>query len=312
MPSTAELAKEPERLRDKFRGVLLGLAVGDALGAPLEFQPARSPADYVTEMIGGGWQQLAPGEWTDDTQMALCLVDSLLAKSVFDPDDIAQRFVAWMGCKPKDIGVHTHRVLCAIREGIGWEQASRSAQAIDANNAPNGSLMRSAPLAMFFFMHADYAASLSPVLSRITHANSDCESACTLVNVAITQLISGARASDAIEVGYNACETVSEAFRERVQRAVRPFNDTSPTGWVLDTMEVALWSLLHTSSFESAVIEAINRGADADTVGAVIGALAGAHYGLSGIPARWLSQLLDRDMLVDKADRLFQLALDPR
>ena len=166
MVTTVELPQDEDRLRDTFRGVLLGLAVGDALGAPLEFQPARAPGNYVVDMIGGGWQKLAPGEWTDDTQIALCTVDSLLAKSVFDPDDIARRFVLWMESGPKDIGLHTQKVLSAIRDGTPWEQASRAAQEADVANAPNGSLMRCAPLAMFFFRHPDYAASLSPVLSR--------------------------------------------------------------------------------------------------------------------------------------------------
>lgn len=297
-------------LQDKFRGVLAGLAVGDALGGPLEFQPARAPGQYVTEMIGGGWQQLAPGEWTDDTQLALCVIQSLLAKSVFDPDDIARRFVVWMESGPKDIGVHTHRVLTAIRNGTPWEQASVEAQDADAENAPNGSLMRCAPLAMFFFRHPEYAASLSPVLSRITHAHPDCEAACVLVNVSITHLLAGLRASEAIEAGYEACEGASTMFGERVRRAMQPTNATSPTGWVLDTLEVALWAFLHTSTFEEAVVEAVNRGADADTVGAVVGALAGAHYGLAGIPPRWLDILKERDWLLKQADRLLQLAVD--
>jgi len=310
MVTAVELSMEIESLKDKFRGVLLGLAVGDAMGAPLEFQPARTPANYVTEMIGGGWQQLAPGEWTDDTQLALCIVDSLVAKSVFDPDDIARRFVAWMDSGPKDIGLHTTRVLSAIRDGMPWDQAAVEAQQADPQNAPNGSLMRCAPLAMFLYQRPDYAASLSPVLSRITHAHPDCESACVLINVAITKLLTGVRPADAIEAGYNACETVSDAFRDRVRRAMQPSNDTSPTGWVLDTLEVALWSFLHTTTYEMAVLEAVNRGADADTVGAVVGALAGAYYGASAIPERWLALLMERGELLNKADRLLQLALD--
>jgi ADP-ribosyl-[dinitrogen reductase] hydrolase len=308
MESTKATPGVPDGLHDKFRGVLLGLAVGDALGAPLEFQPARSPGDYVAEMIGGGWQQLGPGEWTDDTQLALCVVESLLAKSVFDPDDIARRFVKWMESGPKDIGLHTQRVLAAIKSGTPWEHASAKAQDTDLENAPNGSLMRCAPLAMFFFRHPDYAASLSPVLSRVTHAHPDCEAACVLVSVAITHLLMGVGVADAIDAGYSACESVSDAFRESVRRAMQPSNATSPTGWVLDTLEVALWSLLHTSTFEQAIVEAVNRGADADTVGAVTGALAGAHYGLSAIPARWLSALSECDRLLRNADRLFQLA----
>jgi ADP-ribosyl-[dinitrogen reductase] hydrolase len=297
------------RLPDRFRGVLLGLAVGDALGAPLEFQPARTPEHYLTEMIGGGWQKLAPGEWTDDTQQALCIVESLLAKRVFDPDDIARRFVVWMKSNPKDIGLHTRRVLDAIQHGDPWEAASREEQAQSPDNAPNGSLMRCAPLALFFCRHPEYVASLSPVLSRITHAHPDCEWACVFINVTVVGLLSGLGRSEAVEMAYDACDGASQALKDRIGRAMEPTSETSPTGYVLDTLEVAVWAFLHTHSFEDAVITAVNRGADADTVGAVVGALAGARYGMTGIPSRWLMALKESSFLIDYSDRLYDLAM---
>jgi len=267
------------RLPDRFRGVLLGLAVGDALGAPLEFQPARTPEHYLTEMIGGGWQKLAPGEWTDDTQQALCIVESLLTKRVFDPDDIARRFVIWMQSSPKDIGLHTRRVLDAIRQGDSWETASREAQALAPENAPNGSLMRCAPLALFFCRHPEYVASLS-----------------------------GLGRSEAVELAYDAIDGGSQALKDRIGLAMQPTCEIAPTGYVLDTLEVAVWAFLHTTTFEDAVINAVNRGADADTVGAVVGALAGARYGMSSIPSRWLIALKESTFLIDYADRLYDLA----
>lgn len=296
-------------LPDRFRGVLLGLAVGDALGAPLEFQPARPPEHYLTEMIGGGWQKLAPGEWTDDTQQALCIVESLLVKRVFDPDDIARRFVGWMQSNPKDIGLHTRRVLDAIQRGDSWEEASRQTQELDPDNAPNGSLMRCAPLALFFCRHPEYVASLSPVLSRITHAHPDCEWACVFLNVAIVALLTGRGRTEAIEAAYNAIDGASQALKDRVGMAMQPTCEVAPTGYVLDTLQVAVWAFLHTKTFEDAVITAVNRGADADTVGAVVGALAGARYGMTGIPARWLMALKESTFLIDYADRLYELAL---
>lgn len=297
------------RLPDRFRGVLLGLAVGDALGAPLEFQPARSPANYLTEMVGGGWQKLAPGEWTDDTQQALCIVESLLTKRVFDPDDIARRFVVWMQSHPKDIGLHTQGVLNAIAQGASWEEASREIQAENPDSATNGSLMRCAPLALFFCRHPDYAASLSPVLSRITHAHPDCEWACVFLNVAIVALLSGMGRTEAVEYAYNACDGASQALKDRIGLAMLPTCEVTPTGYVLDTLEVALWSFLHTNTFEEALIDAVNRGEDTDTVGAVVGALAGARYGMSHIPERWLLAVKEGTFLLDYADRLYALAM---
>lgn len=307
MTQTDEPIEVQEELRDRFRGVLAGVATGDALGAPLEFQMARDPDHFVTEMIGGGWLKLAPGMWTDDTQMTLCVVESLLARRVFDPDDIARRFVVWLHTNPPDIGVHTGRVLHAIAKGDPWVQASRDAQELNPDNAPNGSLMRCSPLALYLYQNPEHVADLSPVLSRITHAHSDCEWACVFVNVAIAYLLLGRPKEQAVEAAYETCDGASEALRERIGRAMLPQCDISPTGYVLDTLEVALWSFLHTSDFESALVLAVNRGADADTVGAVTGALAGARYGYSRIPDRWLVVLHEREVLVEYADRLLRL-----
>jgi ADP-ribosyl-[dinitrogen reductase] hydrolase len=293
---------------DRFRGVLLGLAVGDALGGPLEFQPPRDPDNFVTEMIGGGWQRLAPGEWTDDTAMTLCVVESLLTKKVFDPDDIARRFVLWMKSGPKDIGMHTQRVLTAISKGDSWEQASLDVQEIQPDNAPNGSLMRFAPLPLFFYRHPEYVAELSPVLSRITHPHKDCEWACVCASVTLAWTLLGRSKHEAVQEAYLACDGASEELRYRISEAMKPNCETRPTGWVLDTLEVALWSFLHTSSFEDALLVVVNRGDDADTVGAITGALAGARYGLSSIPRDWLEPLKERNFLLDYADRLFELA----
>ena len=302
------LASQQPQLQDRFRGVLLGSAVGDALGAPLEFQPARDPNHYVTDMIGGGWLRLAPGEWTDDTQMTLCAVDSLLEKRVFDPDDIARRFVAWLQSNPPDVGNHTRTVLNAIARGTGWEEASTQAQAANPDNAPNGSLMRCSPLALFFYRHPDYVATLSPVFSRITHAHADCEQSCVFLNVAIALLLMGADKQAAITGAEQATMGASEGLKARIRRAQETRNDTSPTGYVLDTLEVAIWAFLHTTTLEAALIAVINRGADADTVGAVTGALAGAYYGYSTLPARWLDALHEHNALLARADGLLLIA----
>lgn len=297
-----------EALRDRFRGVLIGIAVGDALGAPLEFQPARDPDNYVTEMVGGGWQKLPPGVWTDDTQMTLCVVESLLNKRVFDPDDIARRFVDWLKSNPPDVGLHTSKVLSEIAKGTPWEEAGRNAYEENTENAPNGSLMRCAPLSLFFYRHPDFAAALAPVLSRITHAHPDCEWSCVFLNVLLIHVLQNENRDEAVRTAFAACGGASGELRERIERATLARCDTLPTGYVLDTLEVALWSFLHTNSFESALLVAVNRGSDADTVGAVTGALAGARYGLSQIPDRWIQPLKEYTFLIDYADRLLDLA----
>ena len=295
-------------LQDRFRGVLIGLAVGDALGGPLEFQPASPPGSYVTEMVGGGWQQLDPGEWTDDTAMSLCVTESLLVKRVFDPDDIAGRFVGWLKSQPKDIGVHTNRVLQSIASGETWETASLQTHEMQPDDAGNGSLMRCAPLSLFFFRHPEFLSELSPILSRITHAHPDCEQACVFVNVLISALLHGVRTVDAIESAYEAIPSASPELTERIGRAMGPECLAQPTGWVLDTLEVSLWHFLHTETFEDAIVNCINAGGDADTIGAITGAIAGARYGFSGIPGRWIAALRAAQPIKEYADRLLDLA----
>ena len=206
----------PNDIRDRFRGTLLGLAIGDALGAPLEFQLPRQPQDYVTEMVGGGWLQLAPGEWTDDTQMTLCGVESLLEKRKFDPDDIAQRFVGWAQSNPKDIGNHTAQVLQLLAQGVRWDQASLQIQALTPSSASNGSLMRCAPLALFLYRHPEFIEHLAPVFSRITHAHPDCETACVFHNVVLVWLLRGGNITDAIHAANEACVQASPEFHATI------------------------------------------------------------------------------------------------
>lgn len=295
--------------QDRFRGVLIGLAAGDALGAPLEFGPPRPAHDLLREMIGGGTFDWKPGEWTDDTQMALCITKSLRSCNHVDPDDIADRFVAWLESRPPDVGNHTRAVLSIIRKGVPWEEATRQLQAQNPGSAGNGSLMRTAPLALFAAAQAtEQVVEWSCTVSRITHAHVDCQWACAALNVAIVHLLRGESREDAVDASIAACANGSDAVRERLERAREPQNRISPSGHVLATLEVAFWSLLHTNAFEEAVVEVVNRGDDADTVGAVTGALAGAYYGLEAIPLRWRQALHRYQDLVRYADDLHRIA----
>ncbi|MCS6776783.1 MAG: ADP-ribosylglycohydrolase family protein [Chloroherpetonaceae bacterium] len=306
-----QLANTPEpttRRRDRFRGVLVGLAVGDALGVPTAFQPPQPEEQRVAEMIGGGWQQRAPGEWTENTETTLCVVESLLNRAVFDPDDIARRLVSWMRSGARDISVHTRHVLTCIEQGMPWEQASRAARALEPGQASSDALVRCAPLALFFAHSPEYVAGLSPVLARITHTHPDCEQACVCLSVALVHLLMGKHRLEAVQEGELACADAPQELRERVRRAGQLPLETAPTGHVLDTMEVAFWSLLNTTTLEEALVSVVNRGGDASASGATTGALVGACYGYTAIPSRWVQSLKDVGRLLDYADRLFDLA----
>lgn len=304
-------ANTPElgaKRKDRFRGVLVGLAVGDALGVATAFQPPRPEEQRVAEMVGGGWQQRAPGEWTENTETTLCVVESLLARTVFDPDDIARRLVLWMRSGTRDINVYTRQVLTCIEQGLSWEQASRAAQACDPGQASSDALVRCAPLALFFAHSPEYVAELSPVLSRITHAHPDCEWACTWLSVTLVHLLMGKHRFEAVQEGERACKGAPQELHERMRRAGGLPLEIVPASYVLDTIEVAFGALLNTAAFEEALVVAVNRGGDSSAAGATTGALAGACYGYTAIPSRWVQPLKDAGRLLDCADRLFDLA----
>ncbi len=285
----------------RFRGCLLGAACGDALGAPLEFMDAKTIARQhgrVTEMLGGGWLHLPVGHYTDDTQMMLCLAQSLTSKNAFDADDIAARFVAWLKSEPPDVGIHTRQVLGRIARGQKWRDATSIVQNENPESAGNGSLMRCAPVALFAPNDADARREYSQVQSQITHAHLECQWSCVLVNAMIAHLLNGATREESLAAALAECEGAPQKMLDCARNASSKTRGEIPTsGYVLHTLEGALWSFLTTDSLENALIEIVNLGGDADTAGAVCGALAGAFYGEENIPSRWLDVLQNRAQL---------------
>ena len=275
---------------DKAAGVLVGMAVGDAIGAAVEFWPrTRVKAAYtggVKEMRSSpNW---AKGEYTDDTQMALLLAGSLMARHSFDPTDVAQRFCSW-AMTAKDVGVQISRV---IRMPGYCEQPEIQAR-IDYRKHPsgaagNGAVMRSAPIALF---HQDSPSMLladSRRNARVTHGDPKAQSSCVLVNCAIDHFLHGGDLPGALQAGYRHLTSIETAVWARLESiATIPEEDISSSGYTVSTVEAAFWSLLRSSSFEEAVVTAASLGDDADTVAAVTGAMAGAYYGYSAIPDRW-------------------------
>ncbi len=284
-------------LLDRARGVILGLAVGDALGAALEFAPrTASPKDYLRDMAGGGPFGLKPGQWTDDSALTFALAKSLILRNGFDPEDVMTRFHSWYctgeySCTGTcfDIGVTTREAL---------ERFERSgdpfAGSTDERKAGNGSLMRLAPVALFCLDNEAEAIRIAREQSRLTHAAPQCISACDyFVQLLRSTMLGGGHP---LELGrwsghpdIEAAKTAYWGGRER--RFIRS------GGYVAETLEGALWAVGSSATFEDALISAVNLGNDADTVGAVTGALAGAKYGASSIPQRWLKPLAWREEL---------------
>lgn len=259
-------------------------------------------------MTGGGPFDLAPGEWTDDTSMALALADSLISCQGFDPHDLATRFVRWWqqgdySCTGTcfDIGITTRAALARfLQTGEPYSGST------DPYTAGNGSLMRLAPVALFALHDADHADHLARDQSRVTHAAPQAVEACAYFvqllrdailgqpNLLRPRAWSGDPPIAAIAAG---------SWRHKTRDEIRS------SGYVIDTLEAAVWAVGTTTSFEEALILAVNLANDADTVGAVTGQLAGALYGAVAIPERWLHPLAWRRRISAVSDRL--LSGDP-
>lgn len=272
-------------------GALLGLAVGDALGTTLEFSQ-RDSLPFVEDMVGGGPFNLAPGQWTDDTSMALCLADSLLACGKLDHRDLMERFVRWWqhgerastGCC-FDIGVTTE---AALRRFVA--AGDPVAGSTDPASAGNGSLMRLAPVAIRWHRDPVAAASAAHLQSETTHGAPEAIEACSWFAELLVAAIDGA-AKEALLLPRDlaASPGISEialgAWRDKGRDSIRS------SGYVVHTLEAALWCVHHSGCFEEAVLLAANLGEDADTVAAVTGQLAGALQGERAIPTPWRERL---------------------
>jgi ADP-ribosyl-[dinitrogen reductase] hydrolase len=310
-----EYRLDPSKMteRDRYRGCLVGLAVGDALGTTVEFKPPGS-FPPVVDMVGGGHFSLQPGQWTDDTSMALCLAESLLECGGFDPRDQLQRYVRWYRTgylsstgRCFDIGNTTRRALETF-ERSGDPHAAPA----DAQSAGNGSLMRLAPVPMFYSADLDAAVARSAESSRTTHQAQECLDACRLLGGLIALALRGASKEELLNTEPPALAAIwrDQPLSPRIKEvAAGSFRQKSPpeirgSGHVVRTLEASLWALHHTHSFRDGALLAVNLGEDADTTAAVYGQLAGALFGLSGIPNAWIERLAMRETILLYAEKL--------
>ncbi len=295
---------------DQVRGVLLGLACGDALGRPVEFASAsKIAAEYgqLDEMIGyGTWNQPA-GTITDDTDQALCIAQSLVEYQEFDPADIADRFVAWYESGPFDIGGMTARSLRQLKRGSTWDEAGQQVweESPEGQNAGNGSVMRCPPLAIPYATDRDRLVDVSRQSSQITHADPRCTYGCAILNLTLAGIL-----TDADTPLQNALDYVDPAAPDELTAALRTIAEgTSPStletsGYVIHSLQTALHDGLGSESAEEAIVTAVNRGGDTDTIGAIAGAVAGARFGASQLPDQWLSAIDETGELESLADQL--------
>lgn len=281
----------PEAVRDRAIGALLGLAIGDALGTTGEFKP-RGSYPRITDLVGGGVFRLKPGQWTDDTAMALALAASLHEARGLDEADLMTRFVAWhrlgdYSCTGTciDVGI-------TVREALGrFERTGNPiAGSTDPMSAGNGSLMRLAPVAIRYWHQDETRRDVAARQSRTTHGAREAVDACVVFADMLAEAIAGKprhevlRLRDSTHAG-RIPEVLDGSWKKHTRKTIRS------SGYVIDSLEAALWCTARSASFAEAVLLAANLGEDSDTVAAITGQLAGALYGKEGIPTHWLETL---------------------
>jgi ADP-ribosyl-[dinitrogen reductase] hydrolase len=290
---------DSESVSARAEAAYLGLALGDALGATVEFMTPREIRGQFgihRDICGGGWLKLKPGKVTDDTTMSLALGEAILAEGgEVKPLSCAHAFDNWMRGKPVDIGNTVRRNLVAFRQS-GNPEAPAS-----EHDAGNGAAMRILPVALATLQRGDdVVRGAVRAQAHVTHNNLASDAACDFLAFAV---------QDAV-VGTN----LRELYRRRIQTFVaqhptfsfRTRRRENPSGWVVETIQAVMQALLATDSFESCLIDVVNRGGDADTTGAIAGMLAGALYGREALPAKWLRALDPsvREACRDQARRL--------
>lgn len=315
----------------RIRTALYGLAVCDALGAPLEFGPRRYKSQYTTEMEHNYNFDLPPGHFTDDTSMALCLADSLIANNgKHDPLDQAARYVKWldegyMSSVPGhafDVGNQTSQSLQYYRKKPELSTLEFVKKKFNEDHrCGNGSLMRVLPCALVAGTEEE-AVELGRRSSEVTHPHGRCADCCALYCALVFRALKGARKEELATYVNEWLETKTrnkdeldaEVYKRLARyKSIQTWQDRSrdaikSSGYVLDSLEAALWTFFTTDSFEEGAIEVVNLGDDADTVGAIYGGLAAAFYGTPGcIPEKWFSAMKEWDLVQKAADGMSEL-----
>ena len=302
---------------EQIRALVLGHAVGDALGVPVEFQDRASLAmNPVLGMRSGGSHHMPRGCWSDDTSMTLALMDSIASTGAIQVRDIMTRFSQWFHqnaytATQRTFGVGRATELAIKRFDAGTEPTACGSTEAASNG--NGSLMRISPIA--FYLHERYAGQLDTaeplavvhVVSALTHGHCRSQMACGIYVILIGELLDGKKLHQAVAAAlqkgrafYAAQPGFIQEVEDTYSRLWRPDfaglgeADIRSTGYVVDTLEAVLWCLLTTSDYKSCVLKAVNLGFDTDTIGAISGGIAALAYGEESIPEAWLDALLQR------------------
>lgn len=294
------------KMHDRVKGALVGLACGDAVGTTLEFE-TRGNFDPITDMVGGGPFKLKPGQWTDDTSMALCLAHSLVCQKKFDPVDQMNRYCNWyqygyMSSTDEcfDIGI---TVSSALRGYL--ENKDPFSGPIDEYSSGNGSIMRLAPIPIFYHNRYEECIKYAGESSRTTHGSAECIDSCKLfASLIFNAFVVNDKTSIFDRSEYSPyCKKVKSIANKEFLNL--QYSQLTGSGYVIESLESALWCFMKGDSFQECILLAANLGNDADTTAAICGQIAGAYYGFSNIPESWRSLISYGSDIEELALKLF-------
>lgn len=300
--------KETHEFIARAKGAMLGLALGDALGTTLEFKPKDTYPPLI-DMIGGGPFKLQAGQWTDDTSMMLCLADSLIDQNGHDADDQMSRYVGWWQHGDNSVTGHCFdigsTVVTALKRYL--ETGEPNAGSRHNYSAGNGSLMRLAPVAIFYSRLRGFSESdllhFAKASSITTHAERRAVEACQITAWLLDRILCAGATAPSKEGLFTELELrwQEEPLHPELAELVRgafitkPRDDIRGTGYVVASLEAALWAFANSDNFEQGALLAANLGDDADTTAAIYGQIAGAYYGAQSLPQHWLDKLYWRE-----------------
>ncbi len=306
-----------EVLLDKYYGCMLGLACGDAVGTAVEFS-VPGTFEPLVDMVGGGPFGLELGQWTDDTSMALCLASSLIdcqhnVDDGFNAEDQIKKYIQW-----RDNGYMSSTNRCfdignTVSHALYHYEKNNNpySGSTDKYSAGNGSIMRLAPVPLCYFNSIEDTVKYAELSSKVTHAADEAVDACHFLSIVIHRALNGDFKDD-ILFNTKSLRPLSLKIDEIRQGSysLKKRSDIKGTGYVVESLEAALWCFYTTSNFKDAILKSANLGDDADTTAAICGQIAGAYYGADSIPEHWISHLAKLDILKDITKNIYGIAID--
>lgn len=303
-------------MKNNILGTFIGSVVGDALGAPLEFY--RRDKLNITDMTTGGILNLRLGEWTDDTSMSICLAESLIQND-FDLEDQMKKYILWYKegkyCTREecfDIGNATR---FALEDYI--QNGNYISQNLSSLSSGNGSIMRLSPISIIYNSNENSEGFLNLInfsrkSSITTHPNKTCQDACALLSLITNRALQGYKKEEIFDINFDLLKKLSFSDSKVIDIAInsknileKERNDISSSGYVIHSLEAAIWCFLKTDNFDDSVLRAANLGDDADTVASITGQISGAYYGLNSINPNWIDNLYHKDYIINLSEKLF-------